>query len=281
MALELQLNPLTVPFGTEFPGTVQELLELIAQYEEITGSENFNGVNYGSVEPDPADRDKAWLRTDESGEFLGWYVWDGAQWSILPAKAFVGTMAEREAIAEPQDGYLFHVVGTGISTFVESLNTWEWGFPEANQDLVGDKFYFFSSAQLMVSVGGAVPSWSSLDISSLIASSGISPDNISALIVRMDASLGPVGFGGGVSYQVAVRTWGSDLVSTGATDVGYLSVVATRDDSNTSASGTTQAFIPIGPDPEEFFYNVQQVNSPPGLAAAVWLVGFIYTPSAT
>ncbi len=278
MALDAQLNPLNVPSGTEFPGTVQGLLQLIAEYLEIVGLEDFNGVNYGSVEPDPADRDKAWLRTDGSGDFLGWYVWDGSQWSILPAKAFVGTIEDRDALADPQDGYMWHVVGTGLSTFVDSLNAWEWSFPEANQDLVGDKFYFFASAQSLASVGGAVASWTSLDLESLITTSGIPPENISAAIVRMDAQFGPVGFGGAASFQLDVRTWGDDSVSTGATDVGYLTVLGTRDDSNTSASGTTQAFIPMTDGQTEIFYNVQQSGSPAGISAKVWLVGFIYTP---
>jgi hypothetical protein len=95
MGLLLQLQALTVPEGTEFPGTVQELLDLIAQYEEITGGENFNGVNYGDTEPAPEDRDKAWFRTDGSGDPIGWYGWDGAAWTALPVISPSGTTAQR------------------------------------------------------------------------------------------------------------------------------------------------------------------------------------------
>lgn len=279
MALELQLNPLLVPEGTEFPGTVQGLLQLIAEYEEITGGENFNGVNYGSVEPDPADRDKAWLRTDGSGNFLGWYVWTGASWTILPSKAYVGTVETRDALTNPQDGWMFHVVGTGLSTYVESEAEWQWAFPAANEDLVGDKIYLFPSAQSLVVANTNVTSWTQLDISALIATSGIAQDKISAAIVRLDAKWGPSGFGGGQEYSVSLRAWGDDSVSTSATDVGYLYVYGTRDDSQTSASGTTQVFVPMD-DQDEIYYNVAVVNAP-NVTAQVWLVGFIYSPSLT
>lgn len=279
MALEAQLNPLLVPNGTEFPGTVQGLLQLIAEYMEITGLEDFNGVNYGSVEPDPADRDKAWLRTDGGGNFLGWYVWTGAAWTILPSKAFVGTEEERTALASPQEGWMFHVVGTGLSTYTGS--DWEWGFPAANEDLVGDKFYFFPSAQSLVSTGSEVAAWTDIDLEPFITTSGIDPDNITAAIVRMDARFGPVGFGGAQSFQLDVRVWGDDSVSTGATDVGYLSVIGTRDQSNTSASGTTQVFVPMSGGQTEIYYNVQEDGTPAGMDARVWLIGFIYTPTLT
>jgi len=200
MALELHLNPLAVPSGTEFPGTVQGLFQLISEYEEIVGGENFAGVNYGSVEPDPADRDKAWLRTDGSGNFLGWYVWTGAAWTILPSKAFVGDIATRDALVGPQDGWMFHVVGTGLSTYVQSEAEWQWAFPAANEDLVGDKIYLFPSAQSLVVANTNVVSWTQIDISSLIATSGIPQAQISAAIVRLDAQWGPSGFGGAQSY---------------------------------------------------------------------------------
>lgn len=277
MALEAQLNPLNVPSGTEFPGTVQGLLQLLAEYLEISGLEDFNGVNYGSVEPDPADRDKAWLRTDGSGNFLGWYVWTGAGWTILPSKAFVGTVEERTALASPQDGWMYHVVGTGLSTYVESEAEWQWAFPAANEDLVGDKFYLFPSAQSLVSTGSAVAPWTQIDLTSYIETAGINQANIVAAIIRMDAQWGPTGFGGGQSYSVTVRTTADSSISTSATDAGYLYVFGVRDDSQAGASGTAQVFLPMD-DQSEIFYNIS-ISNAVNVTARVWLVGFIYTPS--
>lgn len=95
MALNAQLEALTVPSGTEFPPTVQGLLELIAQYEAIIGLEDFNGINFGSTEPSEADRDKPWFKTDDDGDPLGWFAWDGAQWSSIPIVIASGSTAQR------------------------------------------------------------------------------------------------------------------------------------------------------------------------------------------
>lgn len=95
MALNAQLQALLVPFGSEFPGTVQGLLELIAQYMEITGLSDFNGINFGSTEPSEEDRDKPWFKTDDDGDPLGWFAWDGAQWSSIPIVIASGSTVDR------------------------------------------------------------------------------------------------------------------------------------------------------------------------------------------
>lgn len=97
MALNLQVTFLTVPFGTEFPGTVQELGDLLAQYQAITGGEDFNGINYGDVEPDADNRDLPWFRLDDNGLPLGWYSWNGTVWVAIPVIMPSGTTAQRPA----------------------------------------------------------------------------------------------------------------------------------------------------------------------------------------
>jgi len=105
MGLNLQLSPLTVPFGTEFPPTVQGLLVLIAAYEQIIGGEDFSGVNFGATEPDPADRDKPWFKTDVSGNPIGWFAWNGSAWTPIPTIVTNGATADRPI--NPEDGQLF------------------------------------------------------------------------------------------------------------------------------------------------------------------------------
>ncbi len=95
MALQAELQALTVPAGTEFPGTVQALLDLIAQYEAIVGLNPFSGVNYGDVEPTPENRDRPWFKTDSSGNPIGWYSWNGAAWAPSPTVLQYGTTAQR------------------------------------------------------------------------------------------------------------------------------------------------------------------------------------------
>jgi len=95
MALNAELQALTVPAGTEFPGTVQALLDLIAQYEAIVGLSSFNGINYGDTEPTPDNRDRPWFKTDSSGNPIGWYSWGGSAWEPSPVTVQSGTTAER------------------------------------------------------------------------------------------------------------------------------------------------------------------------------------------
>ncbi len=95
MSLNAELQALTVPSGTEFPGTVQALLDLIAQYEAIVGLESFSGINYGDTEPTPENRDRPWFKTDASGNPIGWYSWNGSVWAPSPITPESGTTASR------------------------------------------------------------------------------------------------------------------------------------------------------------------------------------------
>ena len=93
MGLNLQLQALTLPSGTEFPGTMQELENLIAEYLAITGDDNFSGINYGPTTPATADQNKPWFRTDGSFHSLGWYAWDGSIWDRIQVLPQTGTLA--------------------------------------------------------------------------------------------------------------------------------------------------------------------------------------------
>ncbi len=95
MSLNAELQALTVPSGTEFPGTVQALLDLIAQYEAIVGLESFSGINYGDTEPTPENRDRPWFKTDASGNPIGWYSWNGSVWAPSPITPESGTTVSR------------------------------------------------------------------------------------------------------------------------------------------------------------------------------------------
>lgn len=105
MGLNLSLESLTVPFGTEFPATVQGLLDLIANYEAIVGGESFSGINFGPTEPDEDNRDKPWFKTDDGGNPLGWFAWNGSAWALAPTVILSGTTAERPT--SPQVGQLY------------------------------------------------------------------------------------------------------------------------------------------------------------------------------
>lgn len=95
MPLTAELQALTLPDNTEFPGTPQELLDLIAQYMAITGLNPFSGINFGDTEPTPEERDRPWFKTDSAGNPIGWYSWDGSEWAPTPVVPQSGTTAER------------------------------------------------------------------------------------------------------------------------------------------------------------------------------------------
>lgn len=91
MSLNAQLEALELPSGTEFPGTPQELLELIAQYMAITGLNPFNGINFGPATPSADNRDRPWFKTSNSGNPIGWLSWNGSIWEPIPQVLPVGT----------------------------------------------------------------------------------------------------------------------------------------------------------------------------------------------
>ena len=114
MSLQAQLAALTVPAGTEFPGTVQELLTLISQYESITGLNPFNGINYGATEPTADDRDRPWFKTDNSGNPLGWFGWNGSAWAAIPANLPYGSTANRPSSPTEGTQYFDSTIGVAI-----------------------------------------------------------------------------------------------------------------------------------------------------------------------
>ena len=84
MALNAALQELTVPSGTEFPGTVQSQLHLIAEYIQIIGLDTFNGINYGPTTPDADSRSFPWFQTDNAYNPIGWNSWNGSAWVPIP-----------------------------------------------------------------------------------------------------------------------------------------------------------------------------------------------------
>jgi hypothetical protein len=117
MALTAQLQALLVPNGTEFPGQVQGLLNLIAQYMEITGLEDFEGINFGPAEPSEDNRDKPWFQTDEAGNPIGWFSWNGSEWSPIPVTLPFGPTADRPV--SPSTGAVYFDTDINVELIYE------------------------------------------------------------------------------------------------------------------------------------------------------------------
>jgi len=270
MALNVNLQALLVPDGTEFPGTVQDFLDLIAQYMEITGLEDFNGVNYGATEPAAEDRDKAWFKTDGSGTPLGWYTWNGTAWVVLPAKATVGNLAARDAILTPQDGQLFHLIGTGLYAWVESEAEWQAAAPAPVPGASYDKSFFFESYQQLASISGSVSSWTEVDLTDFIADAGLT--TVKGAYIAVEVAFPDQGFGGPQTYTVALRVTQDNTVSTSSNALLKALAQGTRDDSRTSAAAQNSGVLPLPTN--SIYYSASSTAS--GTTGTVWLMGFLY-----
>jgi len=270
MALNVNLQALSVPFGTEFPGTVQDFLDLIAQYMEITGLEDFNGVNYGSVEPEPEDRDKAWFKTDGSGTPLGWYTWNGTAWVVLPAKATVGTIAERDLITAPQDGQMFQVIGTGLYVWSESESAWDPSFPASIAPQAYDRSFFFDSYQQLAVISGSVAAWTAIDLTDFITAAGLT--TVKGAYLSVETAFPDQGFGGPANFNVTLRVSQDNTVSTSSNSLLKAVAQGTRDDSRTSAAAQNSGVVPLPTN--NVYYCSSSTAS--GASGTLWLAGFVY-----
>lgn len=116
MGLNLSIQSLTYPYGSEFPGTIQGLSDLLVQYFQIVGAEDFSGINFGDVEPTPDQRDRPWFKTDNAGNPIGWFSWDGSEWAPIPIAAQTGASGSRPT--SPVVGQLFY------DTTIEAMIVW-------------------------------------------------------------------------------------------------------------------------------------------------------------
>ena len=118
MALSPYLSPLTFPSGTEIPGTMQGLANLLAQYLAVNGLSELGGINFGPTTPSEANRDKPWFKTDESYNPIGFFAWNGSAWVTFDTGAIPsGPTASR--LTSPAVGQLY------LDTDINCVLVWE------------------------------------------------------------------------------------------------------------------------------------------------------------
>ena len=118
MALTPYLSPLTFPSGTEIPGTMQGLANLLAQYLAVNGLSELGGINFGPTTPSEANRDKPWFKTDGSYNPIGFFSWNGSAWVTFDTGAIPsGPTASR--LASPAVGQLY------FDTDIKCVLIWE------------------------------------------------------------------------------------------------------------------------------------------------------------
>ena len=119
--LNLTLQAGTTPYGAQLPGNCQALVNFIAAYVGIAGGGNFNGINYGSTTPAPANRGLPWFKTDTFGNPIGLFSWNGTTWTATPTQLASGTFAN--APSAPSVGSLYYATDIG-ATIVYSSSGW-------------------------------------------------------------------------------------------------------------------------------------------------------------
>jgi len=118
MALTPYLSALTFPSGTEIPGTMQGLANLLAQYFAVNGLSELGGINFGPTTPSEADRDKPWFKTDGSYNPIGLFSWNGSAWVTFDTGAIPsGSTASRPS--SPSVGQLY------LDTDINCVLVWE------------------------------------------------------------------------------------------------------------------------------------------------------------
>lgn len=95
--LNLFLSAGTVPQGTQLPASAQALINLVAQYMGIAGGGAFNGINFGATTPAPQNRGLPWFKTDNNGNPVGLFSWNGTAWVTIPSGLATGPTLNRPA----------------------------------------------------------------------------------------------------------------------------------------------------------------------------------------
>ena len=272
MSLTPQLQRLATPAGTEFPGNVDDFLQLITEYMEIIGLESFSGINYGSTTPDSSSRSMPWFRLSAGGSFLGWYAWDGSAWSLVRPRFPELTHAQMMAISDPQGGQGVWVVGSAAFKVYDSASgTWKRAIPETDT-INYDRTYLFDHHQLLAAPSTASGGWIQVDLTSYKNSAGLNGKTLKAAIVRLEASYAST-FGGPQTYGAALKCVGTNTVSTSATDVLTAYAYAARDDSATAIGAQIAGPVKLTTDSLYYTLSLTTVTT---VTASVYLVGFIY-----
>jgi hypothetical protein len=104
--LNLSLNPGTVPFGSELPSSLQQMINDVCMFCGIQGGSAFNGINFGPNTPAPQNRGLPWFQTDGFGNPIGLFSWNGLAWVTIPTAAAAGPSSSRPP--SPSNGSTFY-----------------------------------------------------------------------------------------------------------------------------------------------------------------------------
>lgn len=121
MSLEASISALTPPSGVAWHANPAEHLQWLVQYLRVIGLGDFNGVNFGVQTPSAENRDKPWYRINSDGGLMGWYGWNGSEWTQASEVKKSGTTAQRPA--NPAEGQEYFDTDVKASLIFER-NRW-------------------------------------------------------------------------------------------------------------------------------------------------------------
>jgi hypothetical protein len=182
----------------------------------------------------------------------------------------VGNLAGRDAITEPQDGQMYHLIGTGLYTWVESEAEWQAAAPAPIPGATYDKNFFFESYQQLATISGSVSSWTEVDLTDFIADAGLT--TVKGAYIAVEVAFPDQGFGGPQTYEVTLRVSQDNTVSTSSNSLLKAFARATRDDSRASGAAQNSGVLPL-PTTSVYYSSVSTAS---GATGTVWLMGFIY-----
>lgn len=142
----LAIQPANAPVDAPFPPpSAQALLNFVAANLGISGLENLTGCIISATEPDATDRDKVWVKKDESSDrALGLFVYSGG-WLQIP---FIVPSGANEP-ASPKKGELFYNTALKALRFFDgtswTTNLWPSGTTASRPESVPVNYLYFDT----------------------------------------------------------------------------------------------------------------------------------------
>lgn len=124
----IYVKPVQVPEGTKIPGNLQSLINVVTNYMEIVGVENYSQILVGATPPSPDQEDAIWLEVDGTGEPQALKVWDGAGWRVLEFRIPFGSTDARPPLPKEGEKY-YDTTITQELIYLNGLWRTSWGGP--------------------------------------------------------------------------------------------------------------------------------------------------------
>jgi hypothetical protein len=100
----------------ECVNTLQELLELLPKFLGVEIPTSASGIIIGNTAPGLDDINKLWIRRDDSGRFIGFYIYQEGEW-VAVYDVLIGAEEIRWAVGAsgtPPEGWIVVLPGDSV-----------------------------------------------------------------------------------------------------------------------------------------------------------------------